>query len=198
MPCDLLGVGGRGGRPRRSPRRDRPWDRWPPLPRGNGPSTARGSSASASARRPPPTAGTRSPRRRWARRSTAGRRRAARPGCSRGCPSAFLKWTTMFWSGHLRDAVDRVDEVHVPRRAAELPVGRRAQADVLLHLDDVRDRLVLYPAELGVVDLAGGVPGAGVEQVLRAEQTADVVGAERWLRTDRAAPPRRWSAIGSR
>jgi hypothetical protein len=81
--------------------------------------------------------------------------------------------------GHLRDAVDGIDEVHVPRRAAELAVGRRPQADVALHADDVGDGLVLYPPELRVLDLPGGVPGAGVEEVLRAEEAADVVGAER-------------------
>ena len=45
--------------------------------------------------------------------------------------------------GLLADAVDLVDEVHVPRGAAELAVGRRGQPDVLLPAHGVTDRLVL-------------------------------------------------------
>ena len=43
----------------------------------------------------------------------------------------------------LGDAVERVDEVHVPGGAAELAVGDRLQPDLLLHAHDVADRLVL-------------------------------------------------------
>src|SRR6516164_8096549 len=41
----------------------------------------------------------------------------------------------------LLDAAELIDEIHVPRRAAELPVGRRLQADVVLHLHDRANRL---------------------------------------------------------
>ena len=53
------------------------------------------------------------------------------------------------------------------------------QADVLLQLHDVADRLVLDGAQLGVVELAGRVVGARLEQPRRAQQAADVVGPER-------------------
>ena len=39
-----------------------------------------------------------------------------------------------------RDAAELVDEVHVPGGAAELPVGGRLQADLLLHPHDLADR----------------------------------------------------------
>ena len=79
----------------------------------------------------------------------------------------------------LRDPVERVDEVHVPRRAAELAVGRRAEADVLLHADGRADRLVLDPAQLGRVDAAGGEVLARLQEPRGPEEAADVVGAER-------------------
>ena len=52
------------------------------------------------------------------------------------------------------DAAELVDEVHVPRRAAELPVGRRAEAEVLLQGDDVADGVVLGRAQAVGVDAA--------------------------------------------
>jgi len=42
-----------------------------------------------------------------------------------------------------------VDEVHVPRGAAELPVGGGLQPDLLLHPDHARDLLVLRRPQLG-------------------------------------------------
>ncbi len=81
----------------------------------------------------------------------------------------------------LVDAAELVDEVHVPGLAAELAVGRGLEADLLLAPDDLADRLVLQPAQLGVVDAAGGVVLAGLQKLLRAQQAADVVGSERWL-----------------
>ena len=48
----------------------------------------------------------------------------------------------------LVDAVDLVDEVHVPRGAAELAVGGGLQADLLLHAHHVADGLVLDGAQL--------------------------------------------------
>ena len=57
----------------------------------------------------------------------------------------------------LRDAAELVDEVHVPGGAAELAVGRRLQADVLLHAHRVADGLVLDRAQLLGVDRPGRV-----------------------------------------
>jgi hypothetical protein len=76
-------------------------------------------------------------------------------------------------AGCLRHAVELVDEVHVPRRAAKLAVGGAAQPDVLLQLHDLPDRLVLDGAQVGVVALAGG------EQLGWAQQAPDVIRAER-------------------
>ena len=77
------------------------------------------------------------------------------------------------------DALELVDEVHVPRRTPELAVGRRAHAGLALERDDVADRGVLDPSQAVVVELARLVSGARVEQVGRPEQAPDVVGAER-------------------
>ena len=84
-------------------------------------------------------------------------------------------------AGLLRDPVELVDEVHVPGGAAELAVGRRTQPDLLLLAHGLPDRVVLDPTELGGVDPAGCVIVARLQQLRRAEQAADVVGAERWL-----------------
>ena len=56
-------------------------------------------------------------------------RRRAR---TRSSPCCVAELHVQRLVGRLGDAVERVDEVHVPRRAAELAVGRRAQADVAL------------------------------------------------------------------
>jgi hypothetical protein len=50
-----------------------------------------------------------------------------------------------------------------------------------LHAHDVTDGLVLNRAQLGVVDPAFRVILARLEELWRAQQTADVVGAERRL-----------------
>ena len=60
------------------------------------------------------------------------------------------------------------------------------QADVLLELHDLGDRLVLDLAQLLGRDLALGLLLARFEQVLGAQEAADVVGAER--RRARAGP----------
>ena len=54
-----------------------------------------------------------------------------------------------------------------------------AQPDLLLHAHDLADRVVLDGAQLLVVEPAVRVRGPRVEQPLRAQQAADVVGAER-------------------
>jgi hypothetical protein len=81
---------------------------------------------------------------------------------------------------HLAAPAELVDEVHVPGGAAELAVRGRAQAHLLLHAHDLADGVVLDGVQLLVVELAVGVRRARVEQPLRAQQAADVVGAERW------------------
>ena len=54
-------------------------------------------------------------------------------------------------AGLLGDPVELVDEVHVPRRAAELAVRGRLEPDLLLLAHGVSDRRVLDGAKLRVV-----------------------------------------------
>ena len=82
----------------------------------------------------------------------------------------------------LLHAADLVHEVHVPRRAAELAVGDALQADVLLHLHDRADRIVLDGLQLRGADAAVLVIVARAQQLLRTQQAADVIGAKRRLR----------------
>jgi hypothetical protein len=70
----------------------------------------------------------------------------------------------------------------VPGGPPELAVRRGAQADVALHADGVGYRLVLDGAQPGVVDPSGGAVVARREQAAGAQETADVVGAERRTR----------------
>ena len=85
-------------------------------------------------------------------------------------------------AGFLRDAVELVDEVHVPRLAAELAVGRGLQADLLLLAHDLADRVVFDRAQRRRVDATVREVVARLQELRRAEQAADVVGAERRLR----------------
>ncbi len=76
-----------------------------------------------------------------------------------------------------RDPTQLVDEVHVPRAAAQLAVGGRLEPDVLLHPHDVADGGVLGSAEVLGVEATGRGVLAGLEQRRRAEQAPDVIGA---------------------
>ena len=78
------------------------------------------------------------------------------------------------------DPAELVDEVHVPRGAAELAVGGRLQPDLLLLAHDVADRLVLDPLQLLGVDAPRLEVLARLQQRGRSQQAADVVGAEGW------------------
>ena len=84
--------------------------------------------------------------------------------------------------GAFCDPAQLVDEVHVPRSTPEFPVGRALQPDVALHLHDLADRVILDRAQLLGGELAGGELFAGCQQLLRPQQAAHVVGAERWNR----------------
>jgi hypothetical protein len=68
----------------------------------------------------------------------------------------------------------------VPRRASQLTVGGRTEADVLLHLDNVPNRGVLGCAEFSWVDQAGSVVVSCAKQLGWTQQAADMVGSERW------------------
>jgi hypothetical protein len=63
--------------------------------------------------------------------------------------------------------------------APVLAVGDALQAEILLEADDVADRAVLDLAQLRARDLALALALARVEQLLGAQEAADVIGAER-------------------
>ncbi len=69
----------------------------------------------------------------------------------------------------------------MPPGAAELAVGDGVETDVLLKPDGVADRRVLDFGERLGGNLATLAPLARVQQLLRAQQTADMVGAKRGL-----------------
>ena len=81
------------------------------------------------------------------------------------------------------DPFYRRDEVDPPVLAAELAVGHRAEPEILLQRHDIGDRRVLDLAQRGGVERAGLPLLAGGEKLGRAQQAADVIGAEqRFLR----------------
>jgi hypothetical protein len=75
-------------------------------------------------------------------------------------------------------AAELFQEVDVEVGAAELAVGDGLQPHVGLELHDLGDRAVLDLAQLGGRDLALGLLLARLQQVGRAQEAADVVGAE--------------------
>ncbi len=79
----------------------------------------------------------------------------------------------------LLDAVEPPEEIEMPPGTAEFAVGDRLQADLFLFLDDLLDLAVLDRLEGGGVDLAFGALLARFFQRRRAQQAADMIGAER-------------------
>ena len=79
------------------------------------------------------------------------------------------------------DPVEVLEEIEVPEGAAELAVGDRLQADLLLPLDESADLPVLHLLERAVRDFAAAMFLARVLEKLRAQEAADHVGAERRL-----------------
>ena len=76
------------------------------------------------------------------------------------------------------DPVERAVEIEMPPGPPELAVGRSPDADPLLPGDGRRDLPVLDRAQRVRVDLAAGAPRAGLLERRRAQQAADMVGAE--------------------
>ena len=92
-------------------------------------------------------------------------------------------WNVTFSSPDVgRDSVELDDEVHVPGGSPELAVRHGTETDILLQAHRVADGLVLDRAQFGRVDPSLREVVARGEQVRRAEQAADVVGAERRCR----------------
>src|SRR5207249_2876903 len=76
------------------------------------------------------------------------------------------------------EPVHRLDEMTPVRRPPELAVGHQVEPEVLLHLHNVCDGLVLNASEFGVAELAGPVPAKRLPQRRRPQQAADVMGAD--------------------
>ena len=80
---------------------------------------------------------------------------------------------------HLLDAAQLVDEIHVPRLAAQFPVRGRAQPGFPLHTHDLADGGVLDGAQIVGADTAGSEVIPRPQQLGWPEQAPDVISAER-------------------
>ena len=78
-----------------------------------------------------------------------------------------------------RKAVDPLDEAAPIGAAAEFAVGHDLQPDLLLHLHDIADALILNLRKMRVVDALARMVAECLTQHLRPQQAADMVGAER-------------------
>jgi hypothetical protein len=76
------------------------------------------------------------------------------------------------------DIGEAQQEVGMPAAAIIFAVGDRLESDLLLQRDDLADRLLLDLAQFVVANLAGRLPFARADQVIRPDQAADMVGAE--------------------
>ena len=79
-----------------------------------------------------------------------------------------------------REAVDPLDEASPIGAATEFAVGHDLEADILLHLHDIADALILDLRKCSIVDALAHVIAEGLPQHRRTQQAADMVGAERW------------------
>src|SRR5262249_2956162 len=79
------------------------------------------------------------------------------------------------------DAVEHAEEIEMPPGAAKLAVGREVKPDFLLLPDDLLDLPVLDLLERGVTDRALLVLFARFLERRRAQEAADMIGAERRL-----------------
>ena len=87
---------------------------------------------------------------------------------------------TEFERGRLDlEAFRALDEATPIGAAAEFAVGHHLQSGLLLQRHHVADALILQRREVSIAQLACGVPAEGLPQGSRAQQAADVIGAER-------------------
>jgi hypothetical protein len=82
------------------------------------------------------------------------------------------------------DAIEREEEIGLPRGTAIFAVGDGLEADVLLATDELDDLLVLDRGEHVVPYLAALMLAAHLAERPGAQQTADMIGAERGLRAE--------------
>ena len=104
----------------------------------------------------------------------------ATAGSARASPSAEWKRTVIL-DGISCTFAKLQQEVAVPGAAIVLAVGDELEPDVLLHRDHVADRRLLDALELGVGRSPFSASLARLDQRLRPDQAAHMVGAERRL-----------------
>src|SRR5450432_174885 len=105
---------------------------------------------------------------------------------------------------HQLDAVEMAQEIVMPPLAAELAIGHALETDRFLPGDQLPDLGILDGLQLRWCDLAREALGARLLDRRRAEQRADLVGAERRLRPVHAETPSaflidrwKWTSEGS-
>ena len=74
--------------------------------------------------------------------------------------------------------IEAADKIDVPPVAPELAIGDRLQSDRFLQGHDLADAFVFDRAERGAIDLSSRAAYARVLQLLRAQETPDVIGAK--------------------
>src|SRR5262249_9674813 len=99
------------------------------------------------------------------------------------------------------NALEPLEEVKLPPGAAELAVGGKLQAHLLLLADDFPDLFILDLLALSCADLALGALGASRLQCGASQQAADLVGTVRSNGVGHGIPPGRrsgpwfWKAV---
>ena len=81
------------------------------------------------------------------------------------------------------DAFQLLEEIDVKVSPPELAVGDALEPDVFLQADDIGDRRVFDGAQRCLADLSSPAALARFEELRRPQEAADVVGAERRLRS---------------
>jgi hypothetical protein len=96
------------------------------------------------------------------------------------------RWCQLFSAVRLRDDAGRtslhtgqlLDEIEVKEGPAQLSIGDGCETHFFLQSDDLRNRAVLHRAQLLPVDAPERELLAGGMQEVRAQETADLIGAE--------------------
>ena len=88
------------------------------------------------------------------------------------------------------DALEPFEEIDVEIGAAELAIGDRLEADILLSVDDLANAFVLERVQVLSRKLAGGEFFAGRLEAFGSQEAADMIGAEG--RTGHRFPPGRY------
>jgi hypothetical protein len=77
------------------------------------------------------------------------------------------------------DAAKLIKEIDMEIGSAEFTIGDALQANILLECDNLGDCAILNRPELLGVDLTTRLLFTGIEQVFRAQEATDMIGAKR-------------------